>query len=1219
MVRDHRCSRGHTWLAAGPLACPSCGGASLTIAEAPHVLAAMSVLPGERDENTTGVFLPPNEPTPSFSSLVGMPGENPGTLLLSESPSSRSTNTPLPRPEVEGYEILCEIGRGGMGVVYKARQEGLNRIVALKMILAGAHASPTEHERFQREAEAAASLQHPHIVQIFEIGETTGHPYLVLELVDGGSLAQHLVGRPWPAADAARLVEILARAIHFAHEQGIVHRDLKPGNILIRPGSPGKTHSGPLKLPHSDYVPKITDFGLAKRMDEAQNGDGTRTGAVLGTPSYIAPEQASGKGRNVGPTADVYALGAILYELLTGRPPFRGETPLDTVLQVLHDEPAAPRQLQSKVPRDLETICLKCLNKPPTRRYPTALALAEDLRLFVNGEPIQARPLGSVGRTVKWAKRHPALAVLGVVTSLALIAILAVFAMAYSRVQDAVHEKDAEARAAREARDVARRLADETDLARRDAIRQADLLSAEAERTRRTAYALQLAQVAALVERDPLRASQILDDEARCPQTMRDFTWHHLRRLCQREERVYTGQNETILTCLAAAPGSSIAATGGTDGSLNLWDPRTGITLAVLQGMKQRVAGVAIRPDGRAIAAVGADGSLQIWPIPTSAYLLARGDAWIGLLALRAFQPARENPSLTLDAIHPGGATAVAFAPDGRTVATAGLDGIVRIWDLGIWRTDEPDLALVGGAASWAWAAQQALTNPTAKPLWELRTLDVQSPVTSLAFSPDGRFLGAGTNDGEVHVWDASGAALIRELPAQAAVPVMALAFTPDGRRLATTNNADTPQILIWDTDNWDRAPRRLTGHTRPVHALAIGPEGLTLASAGYDATVRLWDLETSRERGILQGHTRNVRAAVFSPDRRSLLTASQDGTARVWQVSVKASDSLEIETDGERLTSAAVSANGETLVSGGPAHTVRIWTLDTDPRGRRLPESLQVRGVLPAVPVLQYMLPSPVTCVAASPDGRVVLAGCAEGVYVWRLPQLGLPGRIGTVSQRLTITVKEPHLVRAPRPVYGLQASSDGTTLAVLTEEGVRLWDLRLMEPLTTKPLVESSEVRDVAFGPGGRRLALGVGPSLRIMDTVTGRTLNEVPEAHAAAVIEAVAFAPDGETLATADHTGRIKIWRHHNGELTELTSVRAHTDAVHTLAFSPDSLTLASGSWDRGVVLWDPVTGQERASLPDHADRLLRVQFSDNGKALMSASRDGLVKRWRAEHRE
>ena len=301
----------------------------------------------------------------------------------------------MPFPEVAGYEILGELGRGGMGVVYKARQVRLNRLVALKMILAGEHAGTEAAVRFLAEAEAVARLQHPHIVQIYAFGDQDGRPYFAMEYVAGGSLADRLDGTPWPAGDAARLVETLARAIHEAHRQGIVHRDLKPANVLLT----------------ADGTPKVADFGLAKWLDVEAGL--TRTDHVLGTPSYMAPEQAEGGATQVGPAADVYALGAILYELLTGRPPFRAATALETLEQVKSAEPIAPGRLQPGLPRDLETICLKCLRKEPARRYAGADALAEDLRRFGAGEPILARPVSGVERAWRWCRRKPALAALG--------------------------------------------------------------------------------------------------------------------------------------------------------------------------------------------------------------------------------------------------------------------------------------------------------------------------------------------------------------------------------------------------------------------------------------------------------------------------------------------------------------------------------------------------------------------------------------------------------------------------------------------------------------------------------------------------------------------------------------------------------------------------------------------------------------------------------------
>jgi serine/threonine-protein kinase len=294
------------------------------------------------------------------------------------------------RVSVPGYEIDGELGRGGMGVVYKARQVSLRRTVALKMILAGGHAGTAELARFRTEAEAIARLQHPHIVQVHEVGEHEGRPFFSLEFVEGGSLAAKLDGTPWLPRDAARLVETLARAMHHAHQHHVIHRDLKPANVLLTP----------------DGQPKVTDFGLAKKLDEAGL---THSGAVMGTPGYMAPEQAEGK-RDVGPAADIYALGAILYELLTGAGPFSGATPLDAILRVLSEEPVPPRRLRAQVPRGLETVCLKCLEKDPRQRYASAQDLADDLGRWLQGVAPLARPPALTGRLARWARQRPALA-----------------------------------------------------------------------------------------------------------------------------------------------------------------------------------------------------------------------------------------------------------------------------------------------------------------------------------------------------------------------------------------------------------------------------------------------------------------------------------------------------------------------------------------------------------------------------------------------------------------------------------------------------------------------------------------------------------------------------------------------------------------------------------------------------------------------------------------
>ena len=390
-------------------------------------------------------------------------------------PAPGATEVPADWPEVPGYEIQGVLGRGAMGVVYLARQCGLNRPVALKMILAGAHAGAEERARFQSEAEAAARLQHPDIVQIHEVGEHDGRPFLSLEYVGGGGLDRKIAGTPQPPRRAAELVERLARAMHHAHEHGVIHRDLKPANVLLTP----------------EGGPKISDFGLAKRLED--DSGHTQSGTIIGTPSYMAPEQAAGRAKEVGPAADVYALGAVLYELLAGRAPFRGASFLETVEQVRTQEPVPPTQFQPQVPRDLETVCLKCLQKEPRQRYASALDLADDLGRFLAGEPVRARPVSAAGRLWRWCRRNPRTAAL----SAAVVLLLAAIALTSSALAWRLKKE-------KDATEQARELADRNARAAQENAAAADAQRRVAERNAQLAkdqHAEAVREMATLVEK----------------------------------------------------------------------------------------------------------------------------------------------------------------------------------------------------------------------------------------------------------------------------------------------------------------------------------------------------------------------------------------------------------------------------------------------------------------------------------------------------------------------------------------------------------------------------------------------------------------------------------------------------------------------------------------------------------------------------------------------
>ncbi|HSQ58019.1 MAG TPA: protein kinase, partial [Gemmata sp.] len=867
MTGGYRCSQGHATPmpvdGSVPGACPVCGDTTLMPDESdadettrpsigPAVVLARKssdtiaaekaagALPGHPVAQTITFAPQEGKPqphdTPSFSSLVGMPGNDldatrpdNGSLV----PFGSSTSDHTPPTSVPGYEILNEVGRGGMGVVYRARQLSLNRIVALKMILVGSHAGSTERERFRREAEAVATLQNQHIVQIFEIGEANGHPYLALEFVEGGSLAQQLIGHRWSAREAAQLVSLLAYAIHYAHLQGVVHRDLKPGNVLLTSTrkqesavgvDAGSRHDSSVsRLP----IPKITDFGLAKRLGESGAGDGTKTGAVMGTPSYIAPEQASGKTREIGPVTDVYALGAILYELLTGRPPFMGESPLDTVLQVIHDYPVPPKRLEPSIPRDLETICLKCLTKSPAQRYLSAEALAEDLHRFLAGEPIRARPLSAWGRAVKWANRHPALAVLGAATVAATIGLVAVLGVSYAQVKDAVREKEHEAEQARDAREkemaarrVAETLAEDNERKRREAVERTEELRRQAERTRRAAYALQLAQIAAMCERDPGRARTILEDETRCPPQLRDFTWAYLRRLCDRQERVYTEHGlDDPLRAVAYSPTGAFIATAGDSGEVRLWDPRSGRTWAILVGNTGRVLGVAFSPDGGGVATAGSDGTIRLWSLPVNMIEDARRT--VNLLAF--LQPVVRSVELRPDvtiAAHGTEVNCVAFSPEGAYLVSGGQDGYLKRWDLRGWRAGNSSIAMVGGPAAAAGTLTHAAASPNARLVWLAREVTGahRGGVKSIAFAAADNILVSGGADRTACIWADDLSSLARTFPDHADA-VLAVAVSANGKILATTDNGPTPTVRLINLDTGRE--RKLIGHTGAIYALA--------------------------------------------------------------------------------------------------------------------------------------------------------------------------------------------------------------------------------------------------------------------------------------------------------------------------------------------------------------------------------------------------------------
>jgi WD40 repeat protein len=970
---------------------------------------------------------------------------------------------------IPGYEVLGLLGRGGMGVVYRARQVGLDRMVALKMILAGEHAGQPERARFQREAEAVARLSHPNIVQVYEVGEHQGLPFFSLELCAGGSLADRLDGTPWAGLAAATLVETLARAVHAAHQAGVVHRDLKPGNVLL---------SGPAK-PQAAEI-KITDFGLAKRLDDSCH---TGTGAVLGTPSYMAPEQARGDPTAVGPATDVYALGAILYELLTGRPPFKASTAMDTVVQVLQDDPVAPSRLHRQVPLELETIALKCLQKEPDRRYASALELADDLGAFRDGRPIRARPVGLLGRLGKWTRRRPALAALAGL-SIATAAVSLVLVTWKWREASAAGERSEQARV------VAER---------------------ELERAEASLYFNRIA----LADREfqghnVARARAIL---AECDPARRGWEWGFLMRACQGGLLSLRGHTARV-SCVSVSADGRWLASGSYDGTARLWDRAAGRCVRTWAG-QGRVHGVAFDPAGRRLATAG-EGGVRLWDVGTA------GD--LGRLSG-----------------HRGPVTDVAFAPDGQTIATCAEDQKVILWDAGkraIRHTLTGHTNTVSRVAFVPGGTRLVSAGFDDRVIgWDMQTgkesfrcQGHRDGVVSVAASPDGKWIASAGGDRAVMLWDASGT-LVRVLRGHTNA-VHAVAFSPDSRRLAS-GSADRT-VRVWDVDT-GVAALTLCGHQGTVHGLAWAPDGGTIVSAAGDHRLKVWSAHSELPCVTFDDAGGAVQDVAFHPDGRLFASVAEDGKVRLRDIGTGRLLKT-VSTGGagaEGLTGIVFAPRGRLMACPCSDRSVRLFDLDGKPgevleghQGIITCVAFAPGGTLTTAGHDQRILlwdggkkpwvlsghEDTIRGLEYLPDGRHLLsAGEDRTVRCWRQTS-------GTWKEawQVKLDAAATHLAVAPGGKVAAVGDEDGRVTLLSTADGESMHALE----------GHGGKVHRVCFSPDGKRLAsAGADGAVKLWDVTTGQELLTL-RGHRGEVLR-MAFSPDGKTLATGGEDQAVRLW--------------------------------------------------------------------------------------------
>jgi WD40 repeat protein/serine/threonine protein kinase/ribosomal protein S27AE len=1022
------------------------------------------------------------------------------------------------------YELHEELGRGGMGIVYRARQLSIRREVAVKLLHFGPMAGDETVKRLRMEATAAGCLRHPNIVAIHEVGIHQDQHYLVMDYVAGPNLANLAAHQPWPSARAARLVQTVAEAIQHAHDQGILHRDLKPSNILME----------------ADGQPRITDFGLAKRLTTEQRSlvtdhsaatagseqspvisdsysDLTVTGQVLGSPNYMPPEQASAGRGKAGRYSDVYSLGAVLYHLLTGRPPFLGETITATLHQVLEAEAASPRLLNPLVPVDLETICLKCLEKEPARRYATARELAEELGRFLKSEPILARPINRPQRFWRWCRRNPVVASLVSATVLLMLAVaigspVAVFRIEEQRKRAVQGEADAQRFLYIANLDLAQQAWEQNKLSRLERLLE-ESSGYAGKGFEWYFWKRQLHQRSRTLRGhlDEVSSVAVSPDGQRIASSSRDRTAKVWDLAGGREIMSLKGHSARIGTVCWFPDGRHLA-TASDDHTIKVWDALTGRELTTLKPRRGRIEAVAVSPEGRWLASANQDGTASLWEIPTST------KPNFAQVPTDPFGALREAKNLQG---HTAGVLSVAFSADGQHLVTGSADNTARVWRI----TDSQSIQVLKGHADY---------------------------VRGAVFSRDGRRIVTGSEDNTAMVWDVSNGRMLRKLIGHGTY-IHAVAFSPDDQLIATASHDLT--VKVWSADD-GRERMTLDAHTQQVDSVAFSPDGRQLVTGGQDRLIKIWRLETSPDHLALQGHSQSVLSVAFSPDGKRLGSAGNDGSVRIWE----AGSGREVQNlTGHRgaVFSVRFSPDGQHVVTAGNDATAKIWELAS---GKEL-FTFKRHGA--------YLLSADF-----SPDGRwIASSGADQAVYVWDAVN----------GQERFNLAASPKAHRDA--VHQVAFDRDGRRMVTASwDRTAKIWDASTGRELLTLS-GHQHWIHGAAFSPDGRWIATASGDqTAKIWDAASGRE-HRTLAGHLGNRVTCVAFTADSSRVVTGSWDGTAKIWDVVTGR--QLLSLAVPARLVFSLATSPDGLRIALGSsepGDQSASAFDPTSALSETATED-----------------------------------